>query len=191
MVHCSTISTESIKNNPMKINIGWVFLYCLILNPGGGLVMAGDGSPLTIAQNTATPAASPKPASTATPTPAPTATPKPSPTATPTPTSTPTPTPPSTVTPQPSPTTPAAQPTTVPLSEKASYIGTCRSIGVEALKVYADTAQTQEVSELPAFSKITLTGVLGQGIAQISQPAMGWVKTANLSTNCEARPKTQ
>jgi hypothetical protein len=46
------------------------------------------------------------------------------------------------------------------------------------------------VTEVSPFSKLTLTGVLGEGIAQISQPSVGWVKAASLLTNCEARPKT-
>jgi hypothetical protein len=68
----------------------------------------------------------------------------------------------------------------------ANYIGQCRSSGKTPLKVYADTAKTQTVSELQPFTRVTLTGVLGEGIVQISQPSVGWVEAATLLTNCDA-----
>lgn len=79
-----------------------------------------------------------------------------------------------------------AQPADIPLYERPSYNNTCRSSGTGAVTIYSNAAQTQVVRQLPPYTRITLTGVLGQGIAQIQQPALGWVRTATLLADCNA-----
>ncbi len=76
---------------------------------------------------------------------------------------------------------------TTPLNEKASYVGTCRSSGSDTVSVFADTAQSKPVGTLKPFTRIVLTGVLGSGIVQITDPLVGWIKTDTLLTNCEAK----
>lgn len=94
---------------------------------------------------------------------------------TPTPTETPTP-------------TPISAPPASSLSERPNYIGTCRSSGAVQLKVYADTAQTQPLGEIPAYTKIILTGILAPGLAQLRSPIVGWAPAGGLLTNCDATP---
>lgn len=82
-----------------------------------------------------------------------------------------------------------AQTADIPLFERSGYNNTCRSSGATAITVYSSAAQMQVVRQLAPYTRITLTGVLGQGIAQIQQPALGWVRTATLLSNCEAGPE--
>lgn len=73
------------------------------------------------------------------------------------------------------------------LSENVSFINTCRSSGNATLSVFADTAQTKPVGALTPFTRVTLTGLLGSGLAQIKTPLVGWVKTDTLLSNCDAK----
>ncbi|MFQ3629087.1 MAG: hypothetical protein SNJ81_16120 [Cyanobacteriota bacterium] len=83
---------------------------------------------------------------------------------------------------------PIAQTTDVQVFERPSYVNTCRNSGANTLAVYTSTAQGTVVRQLQPYTRITLTGVLGDGIAQIREPAVGWVRSATLLTNCDARP---
>lgn len=76
----------------------------------------------------------------------------------------------------------------VSVFERPSFINTCRSSGSTELVVYANTAQTQVVGRIPAFTRITLTGIVGSGVVQVRTPLVGWVRSATLLTNCDARP---
>lgn len=76
----------------------------------------------------------------------------------------------------------------IPLFERSGYVGSCRSSGATAISVYTSTAQTAVVRQLQPYTRLTLTGVLGEGLAQISAPAVGWVRSATLLTNCDAGP---
>jgi len=81
-----------------------------------------------------------------------------------------------------------AQTADIPLYERPSYNNTCRSSGTGAITVYSTASQTQVVRQLQPYTRITLTGVLGQGVAQIQQPALGWVRTNTLLSSCNAVP---
>lgn len=83
---------------------------------------------------------------------------------------------------------PIAQATDVQVFERPSYVNTCRNSGANTLAVYTSTAQGTVVRQLQPYTRITLTGVLGDGVAQIREPAVGWVRSATLLTNCDARP---
>ncbi|MBF2085764.1 hypothetical protein [Thermoleptolyngbya sp. C42_A2020_037] len=83
---------------------------------------------------------------------------------------------------------PIAQATDVQVFERPSYVNTCRNSGASTLAVYTSTAQSTVVRQLQPYTRITLTGVLGDGVAQIREPAVGWVRSATLLTNCDARP---
>lgn len=83
---------------------------------------------------------------------------------------------------------PIAQATDVQVFERPSYVNTCRNSGASTLAVYTSTAQGTVVRQLPPYTRITLTGVLGDGVAQIREPAVGWVRSATLLTNCDAGP---
>jgi hypothetical protein len=74
------------------------------------------------------------------------------------------------------------------LTERVSAINTCRNTGNNPLPVYSDTAQTQAIGRLQPFTKVTLTGILGPGIAQVREPIVGWIQSATLQTDCNARP---
>lgn len=79
---------------------------------------------------------------------------------------------------------PAAAPAaTTTLSERTDYIGTCRGT-TAAVNIYEDTQLTRKVGTVAARGSVTLTGVLGNGIAQIRTPSVGWIQTTNLVTNC-------
>ncbi|HEY9858467.1 MAG TPA: hypothetical protein V6D16_03100 [Candidatus Obscuribacterales bacterium] len=85
--------------------------------------------------------------------------------------------------PSPAPTPAAAPAATTSLSERPDYIGTCRGT-TAAVNIYEDTQLTRRIGTVPARASVTLTGVLGNGIAQIRTPSVGWIQTTNLVTNC-------
>ncbi|PSB20800.1 hypothetical protein C7B76_05860, partial [filamentous cyanobacterium CCP2] len=66
--------------------------------------------------------------------------------------------------------------TTTSLSEQADLIGACR-VSSGSLDVFADAARTRRLLTLAPNVQITLTGVVGTGIAEIRYPAHGWVTT--------------
>lgn len=69
------------------------------------------------------------------------------------------------------------------LTERSDFVGGCR-LTSEALSVFDDARQTQPTGSLAAETRVTLTGVLGEGIAQIRSPRLGWIRVASLRT-CE------
>lgn len=73
----------------------------------------------------------------------------------------------------------------LPLFERPSYIGQCRSSGATLLTVYEDSSLTRPVDDIEPYTRVTLTGVLGTGVAQLEDP-LGWVRAATLLTNCDA-----
>jgi hypothetical protein len=75
----------------------------------------------------------------------------------------------------------------IPLVERPSYIGECRSSGASLLTVYQDSSLTLPIADLDPYTRITLTGVLGEGVAQLEEP-LGWVRAATLLLNCDAGP---
>ncbi|RMF63258.1 MAG: hypothetical protein D6742_18000 [Cyanobacteria bacterium J069] len=83
---------------------------------------------------------------------------------------------------------PIAQAADVQVFERPSYVNTCRNSGTSTLAVYTSTGQTTVVRQLQPYTRITLTGVLGDGVAQIREPAVGWVRSATLLSNCDAGP---
>jgi hypothetical protein len=142
-----------------------------------------------------TPAPSPAP-SPATPAPTPAPSPAPAPTpATPTPTpATPTPAPATREAPFRPSAAPQSNQTEPQLYERASFIGTCRSSGTQPLNVSADITRNRYTTTIQPYTRITLTGVIAYNnsgqvqYVQISQPAVGYVPTATLLTNCDAQP---
>ncbi|MBW4490485.1 MAG: hypothetical protein KME12_22125 [Trichocoleus desertorum ATA4-8-CV12] len=103
--------------------------------------------------------------------------------ASPTPSPAPSPTPSPAPAPAAAPTPAAAPAATTSLSERPDYIGTCRRT-TAAVNIYEDTQLTRRVGTVAARSSVTLTGVMGNGIAQIRTPSVGWIQTTNLVTNC-------
>ncbi len=83
---------------------------------------------------------------------------------------------------------PIAQAADVQVFERPSFVNTCRNSGASPLAVYTSTAQGTVVRQLQPYTRVTLTGVLGNGVVQIREPAVGWVRSATLLTNCDARP---
>lgn len=83
---------------------------------------------------------------------------------------------------------PIAQAADVQVFERPGFVNTCRNSGTSTLAVYTSTAQSTVVRQLQPYTRITLTGVLGDGVVQIREPAVGWVRSATLLTNCDARP---
>jgi hypothetical protein len=73
----------------------------------------------------------------------------------------------------------------VPLYERPTYIGQCRSSGATLLTVYEDSSLTRPIDDIDPYTRITLTGVLGTGVAQVEEP-LGWVRAATLLLNCNA-----
>ena len=77
----------------------------------------------------------------------------------------------------------------VPLFERPSFINTCRNRGNTPLPIFSDSALSRNIGTLPALTRITLTGVLGTGIAQVrSGNLVGYVRSATLLTNCNPEP---
>lgn len=79
------------------------------------------------------------------------------------------------------------QPGDITVFERPSYVGTCRGTEVQ-LTVFADTSRTRTVGQVPAFSRVTLTGVVGLGLVQLQGPVVGWVDASQLKTNCNPQP---
>lgn len=66
--------------------------------------------------------------------------------------------------------------TTTGLSERDDLIGACR-VSSGSVDVFADAARTRRLLTLAPNVQMTLTGVVGTGIAEIRYPAFGWVST--------------
>ncbi len=78
--------------------------------------------------------------------------------------------------------TPAQE--TTSLSERSDYVGACRTTA-NATPLYENARLTKEISLVPANTQVTLTGVVGNGIAQIKQPGVGWLRSASLLNRCD------
>jgi len=76
----------------------------------------------------------------------------------------------------------------IPLIERPTYVGTCRSSGTTPLTVYASSSLNQAISTVQPYTRVVLTGVLGSGTAQIANPVTGWVRSATLLSDCNAVP---
>lgn len=74
--------------------------------------------------------------------------------------------------------------TTTALTERSDYVGVCRTTNATSVTLYEDSRLTRASGIVPANSKVTLTGVLGNNIAQIKTPLVGWVQSANLRVIC-------
>lgn len=139
----------------------------------GTLIAVGVAiaSPFTVLQSAQgqTPAPSPSPSAAPSPAAPPAAVPAPAP--------------------SPAPAAPAPR-ADLPLVERTTYVGVCRNSGTTALPVYNSSTLGQTVRTLEPYTRLTLTGVLGTGTAQISNPVLGWVRSATLLTNCDAGPDT-
>lgn len=73
------------------------------------------------------------------------------------------------------------------LSERSDYVGACRAAGTQTLTVYDDARLSRSIGTIPASSRVTLTGVLGNGTAQIKAPYVGWVQAGQLK-QCDSTP---
>jgi hypothetical protein len=69
--------------------------------------------------------------------------------------------------------------TTTGLSEQDNLIGACR-VSSSSVDVFADAARTRRLLTLAPNVHMTLTGVVGTGIAEIRYPAFGWVNTLSV-----------
>lgn len=83
-----------------------------------------------------------------------------------------------------------AQQQDLPVVERPGFVNTCRSSGATAINAYLDSSQTRLLRSIQPYTRLTLSGVLGTGVAQIREPVTGWVPSATLLTNCDAQPPT-
>ncbi len=67
------------------------------------------------------------------------------------------------------------------ISERTDLINACRITGA-AVTLYADTALTRSIGSVTVNSSVSLTGIVGSGIAQIKAPVVGWISAVNLKT---------
>jgi len=72
------------------------------------------------------------------------------------------------------------------LTERADYVGACRKTTATALTIYEDSRLTRNAGTVPSNTVVTLTGVLGNGVAQIRVPSLGWIQSATLTTDCSS-----
>ncbi|HIK13999.1 MAG TPA: hypothetical protein IGS53_01655 [Leptolyngbyaceae cyanobacterium M33_DOE_097] len=79
---------------------------------------------------------------------------------------------------------------TTQLSENSSYVGACRQTRAST-PVFEDARLTKSAGAIAPGTQVTLTGVVGSGIAQIKVPEIGWVEAANLQTNCDPSPPSE
>lgn len=75
--------------------------------------------------------------------------------------------------------------TTTGLTQPAALIGACR-YSPNQLDVYADAARTRQILTILPDTEVTLTGVVGTGVAEISAPALGWIETARVEPCTDA-----
>lgn len=68
---------------------------------------------------------------------------------------------------------------TTELYERSDLIGACR-VSSNSLDVFADSDRTRRVLTLAPSIQMTLTGIVGDGIAEISYPARGWISTVTV-----------
>lgn len=70
---------------------------------------------------------------------------------------------------------------TTGLTQQANLISACR-YSPNTLDVFTDAAQTQRLLTIASYTPVTLTGVVGAGIAEIRYPADGWISTLALES---------
>lgn len=70
---------------------------------------------------------------------------------------------------------------TTELYERSDLIGACR-VSPNSLDVFADSDRTRRLLTLAPSIPMTLTGIVGNGIAEISYPARGWISTVTVET---------
>jgi len=70
---------------------------------------------------------------------------------------------------------------TTGLTQQADLISACR-YSPNNLDVFADAAQTQRLLTIAPYTPVTLTGVVGSGIAEIRHPADGWISALTLES---------
>ena len=67
----------------------------------------------------------------------------------------------------------------VDIQENRDLVNQFRDVNL-ALEVFDFADLTSTVTSLPSGQRVKLTGIVGEGIAQIREPVIGWVKAANL-----------
>lgn len=73
------------------------------------------------------------------------------------------------------------QQTTTGLTQRSDLIGACR-YSPNRLDVFAEAGQTERLLTIAPDTPVTLTGVVGTGIAEIRYPADGWISTLTLES---------
>lgn len=73
------------------------------------------------------------------------------------------------------------QQTTTGLTQQSALIGACR-YSPNRLDVFADAGQVERLLTIVPNTPVTLTGVVGQGIAEIRYPADGWISTLTVES---------
>lgn len=66
--------------------------------------------------------------------------------------------------------------TTTGLTQRSDLIGACR-YSPESLDVFEDAGRVRRLLTIVPDTPVTLTGVVGNGIAEIRHPANGWIST--------------
>lgn len=77
--------------------------------------------------------------------------------------------------------------TTTGLAQQSNLIGACR-YSPNSLDVFADADRTQRLATIVPYTPLTLTGVVGTGIAEIRYPASGWIDTLTVEPCSDETP---
>lgn len=67
------------------------------------------------------------------------------------------------------------------LTQQSNLIGSCR-YSPDSLDVFADAGRVERLLTIAPNTAVTLTGVVGNGIAEIRYPAQGWISTLTVET---------
>ncbi|MGG6292817.1 hypothetical protein ACQ4M4_00215 [Leptolyngbya sp. AN02str] len=78
----------------------------------------------------------------------------------------------------------------VAIFEKEELIDQLRATN-RKINVFAHTSLAKSVRELNAESVVKLTGVVGDGLAQIKEPVVGWVQSTHLKAASSGMQKGQ
>lgn len=70
---------------------------------------------------------------------------------------------------------------TTGLTQEANLIGACR-YSPNSLDVFEDAGRVERLLTIAPYTAITLTGVVGTGIAEIRYPAHGWISTLTVES---------
>jgi hypothetical protein len=74
----------------------------------------------------------------------------------------------------------AAAQQTLPLTERSDFVNGCRLTGSAPLPLFEDARLTRTIGSVAPTTRVTLTGVVGSGTAQIKAPLIGWVQAGSL-----------